>query len=532
MTVTIALAIPHTPWIPERVESMGRLLDELGITMTGGGQPAYETPLQHFRIFFDRAKNWEWSGAMWTWLARTDATHCLQLQDDVRVAPNFWPALRAMLEAVPDQVICLEVVHPAVVAVAREGYRWMTTSDLMVGVGYVLPRALLVEFLEWRSNLTLRALEAIPEDTLLAVWCVATGRRIWSPIPTIIDHDTSIPSTYGNDHHQHRRPPVRWDTHWTTGDALEHANVWGLGNVPHLGRFWDLTPLLERWVPGWTAEQSARYLRDDGARVKRRLTALERARATEDEPHARLLLCTPTRGSVHTEYANSVWQLATQIDLDVTNAIEGIGVHLEASSVVTARARMIHRFLETDCTHLLFVDADIAFDRAAVYGMLASGHDFVQTPYPARVDLDWDAVALPDDPRPIEARGHQYVLRTFGEWTVDAHNCAEIMGTGLGLTLISRKCLEAMTEHYRAALSAHTSKRDRHPIVLLTLLMSAVEEDGRKFLLSEDLSLCERWRAMGGKVHAYLGPGSPATHHGDYAFRGRIESLGLRRVST
>lgn len=250
--ISIALGIPHTPWIAARVESLMRLVD--GITPT-------PREVATHRVFPDRAPNWAWSEQMWRWGAETDATHFLTLQDDAIVAPNFWPALRAMLEAVPDQIIALEAVHPAGKTIARAGeHRWYTTADGLIGVGYVMPRSLLQEFLRWRAQeLVPGAVEAITEDTLIDVFAIARGMRIWHPCPTIIDHDLSIDSTYGNDKHSHRRPSVLWSDGdvcgWSDSD-LESVEWWRpKPGLPHLGRFYARTHWSARmWVRGFQEE--------------------------------------------------------------------------------------------------------------------------------------------------------------------------------------------------------------------------------------------------------------------------------------
>lgn len=259
-----ATAISHTPWIPARVESLARLLAELG--------PLGRTDLPgtEVRIFDERAPNWVWSETMWRWGAETQAHHVAFLQDDVEVAPNFWPALHAMLEAVPDQVIGLESAHPEGKSLALEGHRWATTSDYLVGPGYVLPRALLEEFLRWRRDaLRPKAVEEISEDSLIGLWCWCTGRRVWHPIPTIIDHDTSIESTYGNDAHSCRKPSVTWkdaDVLDLNPKRLEHVDFWRpeVAEPVHLGRVYNATP--------WTARMWLRdpakvpdYAEDDAA---------------------------------------------------------------------------------------------------------------------------------------------------------------------------------------------------------------------------------------------------------------------------
>jgi len=43
---------------------------------------------------------------------QTGDRHCLFLQDDVQIAPDFWPQLREMLSEAPDEIIGLESVTP------------------------------------------------------------------------------------------------------------------------------------------------------------------------------------------------------------------------------------------------------------------------------------------------------------------------------------------------------------------------------------------------------------------------------------
>ena len=42
------------------------------------------------------------------------------------------------------------------------------------------------------------------------MFAMSTGRRIWHPIPAIAEHDTTVESTYGNDHHPFRDVCVTW----------------------------------------------------------------------------------------------------------------------------------------------------------------------------------------------------------------------------------------------------------------------------------------------------------------------------------
>ncbi len=236
MIPSFALAVPHTPWVTDRVRSMFDLMQAIG----GGNAP----PGTSIRHFIDREPNVEWSRKLWAWgdgiCAVEGATHLLQLQDDATVAPNFWTALSAMVAAVPDQIIGLQGAHPAFRLLARDGHKWARSHAWMVGVGYVIPRDALAELVKFRSIFDGIAHEK-NEDDFIAWFCTETGRDVWHPIPTIIDH-TPIPSTYGNDANKFQRPTVTWREFGA--DEITRADFWTpaadvpIVANPHLNRCW------------------------------------------------------------------------------------------------------------------------------------------------------------------------------------------------------------------------------------------------------------------------------------------------------
>ena len=253
---TFALVVSHTPWIPARVASMSRLRDALG---TAGatvdrdearvttGAPDY---LLAYHEETEKAPWWLWSDRMWRWgREQQGASHVVCLQDDAIAAPVFWPALRAMVAARPDDVISLHCLHLATMTLARQGVRWASTADGLVGLGYVFPRAVLGEFLDWRpKHLRAGGAQELAEDSHINVWAVSTDRRILHPIPTIIDHDTRVPST--NVAQTAPRPRVIWTDGgaggWTDED-LVRPEFWR-GRCQHLGRQYAKTHWAARMV--------------------------------------------------------------------------------------------------------------------------------------------------------------------------------------------------------------------------------------------------------------------------------------------
>ena len=234
----IALAIPHTDWVPARAASMARLRAQLG---------QVDGP---YREFTDRAPNHVWSVALWTWLYESGAEWGLQLQDDVMVAPCFWPALRASLSALPPaaEVVGLTSLHPSSREIARRGHRWYRTDANLVGWAYAVRHDALGAFLRDRERMG-ESFRQQNEDEQLGLWAGQTKRTVWHPVPTLCDHDTSIPSTYANDFHSHRRPQVTWREF---GEAsLTDPTWWTPSGVPE-----KLAAPMQR-VCWWCAEHQA-----------------------------------------------------------------------------------------------------------------------------------------------------------------------------------------------------------------------------------------------------------------------------------
>ncbi len=256
--ISFALGIPHTPWIPERADSLAALLGALGIidhepdcqgvNPLADGRCATCFDVHVLRVFADREPNVAWSEKLWAWGAAecsgsandSGATHLLQLQDDVAVPDCFWSALTAMVTAVPDKIIGLQGAHPVFRQLARDGHKWARSHAWMVGCGYVIPRADLAELVKFRAIFDGIAHEK-NEDDFIAWFCTETGRDVWHPIPTLIDH-TPLPSTYGNDANAYQRPTVTWREFGA--DEITRTDFWTptaevpMVVNPHLNRCW------------------------------------------------------------------------------------------------------------------------------------------------------------------------------------------------------------------------------------------------------------------------------------------------------
>lgn len=232
----------------------------------------------------------------------------------------------------------------------------------------------------------------------------------------------------------------------------------------------------------------------------------------------RVLIATPTTGgTVATAYAQSL--------AAATAAIHGAGgtyrlMTVDGADVVIARTLLAHAFLaDESATHILFVDSDMAVERAVFSHFLALDVAIVGAAYAERrLDLGAFAAAMaeaPDEPR-ARALASTFNIRVApGQVEVKGHVC-EVEGFGFGCVLIARAVFEAMVE--RGIASAFVSAKLRSAGLtgdIWDFFAPIRREDGD--WMSEDYSFCARTARLGDvPLLAYVGPG--VGHVGSFTY--------------
>jgi hypothetical protein len=237
-----------------------------------------------------------------------------------------------------------------------------------------------------------------------------------------------------------------------------------------------------------------------------------------------LMVCTPCYGRmVAAGYMDSVPKL--QI------ACQQAGVHFRLSLVgsdaliTRARAEFVAAFLaDPHGTHLLFIDADIAFEPEQVFRLMRFDADIVAAAYPVK-QIDWQRVAAAArDNRDPEAAGMHYVLAR-AEHSSSRGDFAKVRYAGNGFLLIRRSALQRLCEahpelKYRRVHYAggDTTPGAAHRYALFDTMIDP--ETGE--YLSEDFAFCRRWTDLGGEI--WLDLQSKLTHLGQYAFVGDLSA--------
>lgn len=196
------------------------------------------------------------------------------------------------------------------------------------------------------------------------------------------------------------------------------------------------------------------------------------------------------------------------------------------SLIQRARNMLAKQFMDSDCTHLFFIDADILFDAGHVPQMVAADVDIITGIYPKK-EINWQTVKKAvEDGVPVEKlKNHtgSFVVNLVGyadQVTVPAGQPLEIWNGGTGFMLIKREVMEKMAKEVPSYTNdvldtAGTLKADK----IVEFFSCPIEEETNR-LLSEDFFFCRKWRQMGGKV--YAAPWVQLGHVGTYVFEGDL----------
>lgn len=256
--------------------------------------------------------------------------------------------------------------------------------------------------------------------------------------------------------------------------------------------------------------------------AKRRREAQDQ-RWTDAFDGVRLMIGTPTYGGqATTQYLEACEALAYTLgELGITYR----ACRPKSESLVPrARNYVAREFLESDCTHLLFIDADIVFQPSDVLALLETRKPFVGGAYP-RKQIEWATVIEAarigaDDPGSYAS---SYVVNLLPEdakecaVTYDEKSCVEVMDLPTGFLL----CDRAVYERLRVEVDDIEYNDDAGPQRPIWNFFPIPVVNKR--LLSEDYAFCRLWQGIGGKCH--LLPSLELHHVGSHVFRANADRI-------
>lgn len=204
------------------------------------------------------------------------------------------------------------------------------------------------------------------------------------------------------------------------------------------------------------------------------------------------------------------------------------------SLITRARNYLVDEFLRSDCTHLLFIDADIQFNPQDVIALLAIDRDIIGGPYPKKT-INWSNIVTAVknhgnnkdfNPQDLDQITGDFVFNPVpGTTSFKVTEPVEVMEIGTGFMMIKREVFDTYKEKF-----PHLNYKPDH--------IGQANFDGSRYIhayfdtvidpqshryLSEDYMFCQNARAIGYQV--WLCPWMKTVHVGTYGFQGDLPAV-------
>ena len=225
-----------------------------------------------------------------------------------------------------------------------------------------------------------------------------------------------------------------------------------------------------------------------------------------------MMIGTPTYGGQCTAHY-------TFSNLNLVKLANSCGVNINYQFITTeslitrARNDLVSTFLDSDCSHLMFIDADIQFNPDDVIKLLNHDLDLVCGGYPCKM-IDWNMIHKAAtggvSPEHLVSYASPYIYNRV-DGSPQSGNLIEVKESGTGFMLINRRVFEQLSDH----VPEYTSNKFNGYGKQIKEFFSTSIEDG--ILLSEDYHFCRKWRSIGGKV--YVDRSIVLNHIGNHVFQ-------------
>jgi hypothetical protein len=228
---------------------------------------------------------------------------------------------------------------------------------------------------------------------------------------------------------------------------------------------------------------------------------------TEDYDKVKIMVCTPCYcGQVHVKYMESMLRLQMILQ-KYQIGFEFYTIPFD-SLIPRARNACVTRFMASkECTHLLFVDADIQFDGLSIVKMLQEKKGCIVGAYPKKA-LDMEAIK----DNFLKTASQLELIQSSVKYAFNfkpqrshrvERGVVEVLDAPTGFMMIEKRVFREMIKSYpqfeyiNDVNAYQINETDR----FYDLFPSQVF-DGR--YLSEDYGFCRLWQRIGGKIFTDL----------------------------
>ncbi len=244
----------------------------------------------------------------------------------------------------------------------------------------------------------------------------------------------------------------------------------------------------------------------------------------ETKPYS-IFLATPVHSECSIHYAQALLelqQLCHSKKIKITFSL------IKSSLVTQGRNLCVAGFLESDFTHMLFIDSDIYFNAESIIKMIEKDKDVISIPYPLKTMM-WDKAlerikgGSINTIRDLKKSLNTYPMKVKDDKDITVDNgVMEVTHSPTGCMLIKRSVFDKMIKAYpdknivqKTVINGEYVDRPN-----LWNFFDTLHDPRTKTYLGEDFSFCKLWKDIGGTCYAYIA--DTIVHIGEHQYEGRF----------
>jgi len=198
---------------------------------------------------------------------------------------------------------------------------------------------------------------------------------------------------------------------------------------------------------------------------------------------------------------------------------------MKSSLVTQGRQLCVSGFMESSCTHMLFIDSDISFNYKMIERMINFDKEICLVPYPIK-GVDHDKVKariLAGETLSPHLLGNQYTMSVPDPTNVKvANGFIEVVRGPAGCMLIKKEVIHKLIKEYpEFTINQHTLIDGK--LVTRNHMYNFFDtywNKDDKTYTGEDFYFCKLCKHAGIKMYALVD--EYISHHGEYSYTGRL----------
>ena len=236
-----------------------------------------------------------------------------------------------------------------------------------------------------------------------------------------------------------------------------------------------------------------------------------------------IMVGTPVHSECSIHYTQALLELQ---QLCMKNKVK-ITFSLVKSSLVTqGRNLCVAGFLDSEYTHLLFIDSDIYVDAQSIFEMIKKDKEVISIPYPLKT-MRWDKLysKIQDgevkEPADLKKWLNTYPMRVQNHQDIKMDDgVIEVTHSPTGCMLIKREVFDKMIKAYPDKNIVQKSVINGEYVDKPHLwnFFDTLHDPETKTYMGEDFSFCKLWKDIGGKCYVYVN--DPIIHVGEHQYEG------------